>query len=93
MRKRTCTNPTPVNTDEGCDGNSFDIVLCKDDQICAKKKRQNSVQFASNKCKEFSKLLPELDPSGKGLQAPHEPIRLWMGCAIFCRFYLIHFFN
>lgn len=43
------------------------------------------MEYASEKCKEFSKLLPQLDPEGVGLQAPHEDGRLWMGCAIFCK--------
>lgn len=28
--------------------------------------------FAAKACAKFSKLLPELDPKGSGLQAPHE---------------------
>ncbi|KAJ8880452.1 hypothetical protein PR048_016922 [Dryococelus australis] len=31
-RKRTCDNPKPVNTEEGCEGPSFDVLLCKDDK-------------------------------------------------------------
>jgi len=39
-------------------------------QIC--KKRISVADFAAKACANFSKLLPELDPKGSGLQAPHE---------------------
>jgi hypothetical protein len=39
-------------------------------QIC--KKRMSVADFAAKACANFSKLLPELDPKGSGLQAPHE---------------------
>ncbi|KAJ1524302.1 hypothetical protein ONE63_010813 [Megalurothrips usitatus] len=84
-RRRTCTNPRPVNTDEGCEGSSVDVVLCKDDHVCPKKKRPTVVEYASSQCRLFAALLPDLDPTGAGLQAPHEQGRLWMSCAIFCR--------
>lgn len=71
-KRRVCNKPLPVNTDSGCDGSSFEVGLCKDEKICAKKKRSSSSEFASGKCKEFSKLLPQLDAKGAGLQAPHE---------------------
>lgn len=32
----------------------------------------SAVSYASSKCEEFSELIPELDPDGVGLQAPHE---------------------
>jgi len=37
------------------------------------KKRLTIDDYSTTKCKEFSKRLPELDPKGMGLQAPHEP--------------------
>ncbi|KAK6624589.1 hypothetical protein RUM44_011448 [Polyplax serrata] len=83
-RRRTCTNPKPVNTDEGCEGSGYEVVLCTDDKLC-KNKRQKINEFASKKCKQFSKLLPELDKNASGLQATYESDRLWMSCAIFCR--------
>ncbi|KAK9873743.1 hypothetical protein WA026_002098 [Henosepilachna vigintioctopunctata] len=83
-KRRICNNPTPVNTDLGCEGSSVEFALCKDDTIC-NKKRISVVDFASQKCEEFSRVLPELDPKGGGLQAPHEEGRVWMGCAIFCK--------
>ncbi|KAJ8957643.1 hypothetical protein NQ318_017534, partial [Aromia moschata] len=52
--------------------------------ICEGRK-ETIVGYASDRCREFSRLLPELDPKGAGLQAPHEAGRVWMGCAIFCR--------
>lgn len=71
-RRRSCTNPRPVNTDEGCEGPSVDVVLCKDDNVCSKTRRQKVVEYASAKCRHFATLLPDLDASGAGLQAPHE---------------------
>ncbi|KAE8744445.1 hypothetical protein FOCC_FOCC008920 [Frankliniella occidentalis] len=84
-RRRSCTNPRPVNTDEGCEGSSVDVVLCKDDRVCPKARRPTVVEYASAQCRHFAQLLPDLDPGGAGLQAPHEQGRLWMSCAIFCR--------
>ncbi|CAH1393194.1 unnamed protein product [Nezara viridula] len=84
-RKRVCNNPSPVNTNEGCDGLSYEVLLCSDNKICRKNKKETSTKHASRKCKEFSKLIYEIDKEGVGLQAPHESDRLWMGCTIFCR--------
>ncbi|XP_067002114.1 A disintegrin and metalloproteinase with thrombospondin motifs adt-1-like [Anabrus simplex] len=84
-RSRTCDNPKPVNTEEGCEGQSFEVILCPDDKLCKKKKRKSAQDYATTACEQFSKLLPELDPKGSGLQAPHEEARMWMGCAVFCR--------
>jgi hypothetical protein len=39
-------------------------------QLC--KKQISVADFAGKSCANFSKLLPELDPKGSGLQAPHE---------------------
>lgn len=39
-------------------------------QICDT--RISAVQYASRKCREFSRVLSDLDPEGIGLQAPHE---------------------
>jgi hypothetical protein len=39
-------------------------------QVC--KKQISVADFATKACANFSKLLPELDPKGSGLQAPHE---------------------
>ncbi|XP_065209386.1 A disintegrin and metalloproteinase with thrombospondin motifs adt-1-like isoform X2 [Planococcus citri] len=84
-KTRTCTNPAPVNTDEGCKGPAEDVQLCKDEKICKKTKRLNVVDYATFKCQEFSKLLPILEPNGTGIQAPYEEDRLWTACAIFCK--------
>ncbi|KAL0279016.1 UNVERIFIED_CONTAM: hypothetical protein PYX00_000661 [Menopon gallinae] len=84
-RRRTCTEPKPVNTDEGCEGPSYDVQICKDDKICSKKKRKTVTEYATEKCREFSKILPDLDPKANGLQAMHESARLWMACAVFCK--------
>ncbi|XP_018574479.1 A disintegrin and metalloproteinase with thrombospondin motifs adt-2-like [Anoplophora glabripennis] len=84
MKRRYCNNPTPINTDEGCEGASVEFELCSDNKIC-KYKKESVVDYASERCKEFAKLLPELDRTGAGLQAPHEEGRVWMGCAIFCK--------
>ncbi|KAJ6646995.1 A disintegrin and metalloproteinase with thrombospondin motifs adt-2 [Pseudolycoriella hygida] len=79
-RERKCNNPKPINTDEGCPGPAFSAGLCSDEEV-----ERSVIDFASLKCKEFSERLPDLDPDGFGLQAPHEASRLWMGCAIFCK--------
>ncbi|KAJ8975003.1 hypothetical protein NQ317_013313 [Molorchus minor] len=71
MKRRFCNNPAPVHTDRGCEGPSVEFGLCIDDEICNKKKVV-AVDYASDRCQEFSKLLPELDSEGAGLQAPHE---------------------
>ncbi|XP_076656979.1 ADAMTS metallopeptidase stall [Halictus rubicundus] len=84
-RRRFCNGPTPENAEAGCQGPPYDVVLCRDDKLCNKKKRRSSVEFAALRCAEFSESLPELDGQGGGLQAPHEPERPWMACAIFCR--------
>lgn len=33
-KRRTCNNPRPINTEDGCEGNSYEVVLCKDDKVC-----------------------------------------------------------
>jgi hypothetical protein len=48
---------------------SFHVLVCSL-QVC--KKQISAVDFAAKACANFSKLLPELDPKGSGLQAPHE---------------------
>ncbi|XP_015439725.1 PREDICTED: A disintegrin and metalloproteinase with thrombospondin motifs 2 [Dufourea novaeangliae] len=83
-RRRFCDRPPPRNTEAGCQGSRYDVVLCRDDKLC-KKKRRSIVEFATLRCAEFSERLTELDGKGGGLQAPHEPDRPWMACAIFCR--------
>lgn len=85
QRHRFCNNPTPINTDNGCEGLHFDVQLCKDDRLCKKKKRITNNDFAAIRCTEFSEVLSELDEKGRGLQAIHEPDRPWVACAIFCR--------
>ncbi|XP_055372046.1 A disintegrin and metalloproteinase with thrombospondin motifs adt-1-like [Condylostylus longicornis] len=84
-QRRECNNPKPVNTNEGCEGASYDMILCEDEHICRNVKRRTPVHYASNKCKQFSRHISEIDPKGVGLQAPYESNRLWMSCAIFCR--------
>ncbi|XP_045483108.1 A disintegrin and metalloproteinase with thrombospondin motifs adt-2-like [Harmonia axyridis] len=82
-KRRICNNPPPMNTDLGCEGSSIEFATCRDDKICDT--RISAVQYASRKCREFSRVLSDLDPEGIGLQAPHEEERLWMGCTIFCK--------
>ncbi|CAH1114535.1 unnamed protein product, partial [Psylliodes chrysocephalus] len=84
IKRRQCNNPPPVNTDQGCMGSGVEFGLCNDKKVC-KQKKLSSIDYASRKCAEFSKVLPELDSKGSGLQAPHEEGRLWMACAIFCK--------
>lgn len=33
IRRRKCTNPTPVNTDEGCEGPGFEVLVCDDNKV------------------------------------------------------------
>ncbi|XP_048510631.1 A disintegrin and metalloproteinase with thrombospondin motifs adt-2-like isoform X2 [Athalia rosae] len=84
VRRRSCNNPLPRNTATGCEGMGYDVSLCRDDGLCTKK-RTTASEYGTLKCSEFSKRIPELDSQGSGLQAPHEPGRPWMACAIFCR--------
>lgn len=37
MKRRYCNNPTPVNTDQGCEGSSVKFALCKDENVCIRK--------------------------------------------------------
>lgn len=32
-KRRLCNNPTPVNTDLGCDGPSYKVALCEDNNV------------------------------------------------------------
>lgn len=84
IRQRFCNTSIPKNTEIDCQGLHFDIILCRDENLC-NKKRKNINEFATLKCGEFSEKLPELDAKSSGLQALHEPERPWMACAIFCR--------
>nr|XP_029709746.1 A disintegrin and metalloproteinase with thrombospondin motifs adt-2-like [Aedes albopictus] len=84
QRTRRCDNPKPVNTDEGCDGSAYDVMVCDDEKLCANKRQPIEI-YASIKCKEFSKLLNRLDPKGLGIQGPYDGHRLWMSCAIYCK--------
>ncbi|XP_050295786.1 A disintegrin and metalloproteinase with thrombospondin motifs adt-2-like isoform X1 [Anthonomus grandis grandis] len=84
ISSRECNNPPPQNTDQGCEGSNKQVNICADTNLCHGK-RKTPVEFASQKCQEFSRLLPELDPTGVGLQAPHEEGRVWTSCAIFCK--------
>ncbi|XP_058122660.1 A disintegrin and metalloproteinase with thrombospondin motifs adt-2-like [Anopheles ziemanni] len=83
-RTRRCDNPPPVNTDQGCEGVAVDVTVCDDQQLCHS--NREPVQFyASRRCREFSQLLPRLDPVGRGIQGPYDSKRLWMSCAIYCK--------
>ncbi|KXJ81822.1 hypothetical protein RP20_CCG017866 [Aedes albopictus] len=84
QRTRRCDNPKPVNTDEGCDGSAYDVMVCDDEKLCSNKRQPIEI-YASIKCKEFSKLLNRLDPKGLGIQGPYDGHRLWMSCAIYCK--------
>ncbi|XP_073958021.1 A disintegrin and metalloproteinase with thrombospondin motifs adt-2-like isoform X2 [Choristoneura fumiferana] len=77
-RRRACAA-------SACAGVSYDVVLCNDAKVCGKKKRVGAGELAGRRCAEFAARLPALDARGGGLQAPHDPTRMWMGCAVFCR--------
>ncbi|XP_049548139.1 A disintegrin and metalloproteinase with thrombospondin motifs adt-2-like [Anopheles darlingi] len=83
-RTRRCDNPVPVNTDQGCEGVALDIAVCEDQALCGTN-REPVPFYASRRCREFSKLLPRLDPNGRGIQGPYDSKRLWMSCAIYCK--------
>ncbi|XP_050670666.1 A disintegrin and metalloproteinase with thrombospondin motifs adt-2-like isoform X2 [Leptidea sinapis] len=78
-RRRTC--PATAK----CEGSAYDVALCDDVKVCGKKTRVTANELAARKCTEYAAVLSDLDPRGGGLQAPHDPTRMWMGCAIFCR--------
>ncbi|KAL4716069.1 hypothetical protein ACJJTC_002834 [Scirpophaga incertulas] len=78
-RRRACPKSS------SCDSTSYDVVLCDDTKVCGKKNRISAGELAGRKCAEYAALLPVLDARGGGLQAPHDPTRMWMGCAVFCR--------
>lgn len=83
VRRRLCENRNRT-TARDCKGLYYDVLLCKDEKLC-KKKRRTIEEFATLKCRLFSEKISRLDGRAKGLQAAHEPDRPWMGCAIFCR--------
>ncbi|XP_012551184.1 A disintegrin and metalloproteinase with thrombospondin motifs adt-2 [Bombyx mori] len=78
-RRRECATTTT------CQGSAYDVVLCDDTKVCGKKSRVSANELASRKCSEYAARVPSLDARAGGLQAPHDPTRMWMGCAIFCR--------
>ncbi|XP_047511015.1 A disintegrin and metalloproteinase with thrombospondin motifs 14-like [Pieris napi] len=78
-RRRSC--PAAAS----CEGASYDVALCEDTKVCGKKTRVSANELAARKCTEYASMVPTLDSRGGGLQAPHDPTRMWMGCAIFCR--------
>ncbi|XP_055633094.1 A disintegrin and metalloproteinase with thrombospondin motifs adt-2-like [Toxorhynchites rutilus septentrionalis] len=84
QRTRRCDSPKPVNTDAGCEGSTFDVVVCDDMKLCSHRRQPIEV-YASVRCREFSKLLSRLDPVGYGIQGPYDGHRLWMSCAIYCK--------
>lgn len=77
-KRRFCNEPGST-----CDGASSAISLCDDRRICST--RQTVMEFGSQKCKEFSQKIPQVDASGFGLQASYDNLKLWMACAIFCK--------
>lgn len=72
----SCTEESP---------NDRPIELCEDDRICAGEKRLTVTDFAAKRCKFYAQSLPEIDRNGGGLQAPHETLRPWLACTVFCR--------
>lgn len=66
-----------------CDGLSSNLELCDDRRLCHT--RKTVVEFGTQKCREFSRRLNNVDSKGLGLQAYYEPLNLWMPCTIFCK--------
>ncbi|XP_012522620.3 A disintegrin and metalloproteinase with thrombospondin motifs 3-like, partial [Monomorium pharaonis] len=83
IRRRFCENQNR-GTAKDCKGLYHDVLLCKDEKLC-KKKRRTIDEFATLKCGLFGKRLSKLDGTAKGLQVPHEANRPWIACTIFCR--------
>ncbi|XP_071533227.1 A disintegrin and metalloproteinase with thrombospondin motifs adt-1-like isoform X2 [Panulirus ornatus] len=81
VSKRNCSNPKPKNSAERCQGVSAILNPCDDTQLCSSN-RMSIMQYADNKCLEFSTVVTDLKPTGA--QAPHNPDRQWQACAIFC---------
>ncbi|KAL0132957.1 hypothetical protein PUN28_000590 [Cardiocondyla obscurior] len=82
-RRRFCENKNR-GTARDCKGLYYDVLLCKDEKLC-KKKRRTIDEFATLKCRLFGERLSELDSTAKGLQTAHEADKPWIACAIFCR--------
>ncbi|XP_011647364.1 A disintegrin and metalloproteinase with thrombospondin motifs adt-2 [Pogonomyrmex barbatus] len=82
VRRRFCENRNHTTRD--CKGLYYDVLLCKDEKLC-KKKRRTIQDFATLKCRLFGERLPKLDGTARGLQATHEIDKPWMACTIFCR--------
>jgi thrombospondin motif-containing protein 18 len=74
---RTCT------AGASCEGLSSSVELCDDRFICLK--RTSVVEHGTQRCRDFSRRLNNVDTKGLGLQASYDPIRIWMPCAIFCK--------
>lgn len=66
-----------------CDDNFLNLEVCDDKKICPT--RKTVVEFGTQKCREFSRKLNNVDSKGLGLQAYYEPLKLWMPCTIFCK--------
>ncbi|XP_022908374.2 A disintegrin and metalloproteinase with thrombospondin motifs adt-1-like [Onthophagus taurus] len=63
--------------------NKGDSRLCDDVDICPK--RISITDYASKKCKYFSRILTEIDSKGNGLQRSHNLDSPSLACTIFCR--------
>ncbi|KAL7042361.1 hypothetical protein ACKWTF_001110 [Chironomus riparius] len=66
-----------------CDGTLINLEICDDRKLCSA--RKTVVEYGTQKCREFSRKLNNVDSKGLGLQAYYEPLRLWMPCTIFCK--------
>lgn len=77
LASRTCGN------DAVCDGSQTNLKICDDKKLCPV--RKTVVEYGTQKCREFSRRLVNVDSKGLGLQAFYEPLRLWMPCTIFCK--------
>lgn len=83
VRRRFCENRNRGSASD-CKGLHYDVLLCKDEKLC-KKKRRTIDDVATLKCSIFGEKLAHVDGTRRGLQAAHEADRPWMACAIFCR--------
>lgn len=66
-----------------CEGSSESVEICDDRSVCST--RKSVIEYGTQKCREFSRRVSNVDAKSLGLQANYDPLRLWMPCAIFCK--------
>lgn len=77
-KQRACSEPRG-----GCEGSSSSVAIYDDRRLC--QKRKTTMEYGTQMCKEFSRIIPQIDINGHALQASYDQLRLWAPCAIFCK--------